>query len=167
MEIPGLGPMTVDADLGNYVSALLPVPALGGALCRFVVVGYDDDDAKGDFQEAIGAFLGLDESALKFASVPIFEYYLDVKTELGDDDLVSIAGADDVWHHVWPGGEVTVEREDVHGDRQVYVSVECECAWEPEHGLQIVLRGGRSVTKVGPFDGQLTNASAVVYHRFG
>ncbi|MGW1529765.1 DUF6985 domain-containing protein [Streptomyces sp. NPDC002159] len=74
-----------------------------------------------------------------------------------------------------PGGEVTVQREDAHGDRQVYVSVECECAWEPEHGLQIVFRRGCSVTKVGPFDSHLTNVSAfdradladVVYHRFG
>ncbi|MEU7305562.1 hypothetical protein [Streptomyces sp. NPDC007206] len=176
MEIPGLGPVTVDADFGDYVSPSLPVPVFGDALCRFVVVGYDDDDAKADFETAISAFLGLDESALRSASVPIFQYYLDVKTEAGDDeDLVSIAGPDDIWSSIRPGGEVTVQREDAYGDRQVYVSVECECAWEPEHGLQIVFRRGCSVTKVGPFDSHLTNVSAfgradladVVYHRFG
>jgi hypothetical protein len=42
----------------------------------------------------------------------------------------------------------------------VYVSVGCECDWEVEHGLQIVFRDGATVTKVGPFDGHLTNASA-------
>ena len=56
-----------------------------------------------------------------------------------------------------------------------YVSVECECDWEPEHGLQIVFRDGRTVTKVGPYNGHLTNNSAygrqdlddVVYQRPG
>ncbi|SEO21628.1 DUF6985 domain-containing protein [Actinacidiphila rubida] len=175
MEIVGLGPVTLDADFGDYVSRSLPVPVFGHAPCRFVVVGYDDDEAKVDFEAAISAFLGLGESALRSASVPVFQYYLDVKAEVGGDEgLVSIAGPDDVWSHVRPGGEVTVQR-DAHGDRQVYVSAECECAWEPEHGLQIVFRGGCSVTKVGPFDSHLTNVSAfgradladVVYHRFG
>jgi hypothetical protein len=50
--------------------------------------------------------------------------------------------------------------------------LECECDWEPEHGLQIVVRHGASVTKVGQFDGHLTNAAdyarddleGIVYH---
>ncbi|MFG2563206.1 DUF6985 domain-containing protein [Streptomyces sp. NPDC048496] len=174
MEIPGLGPVTVDADFGGYRSLPLPVPVLGDAICQVMVIAYDDDEAKSDFHSAIGAFLALDESALKSASLPVFQYYQDVQNELGDEDLVSIANPEDVWRHVRPGAEVTVER-DAHGDRLVYVSIECECAWEPEHGLQIVLRGGRSVSKVGPFDGHLTHASAfdsedladVIYHRFG
>ncbi|MFD0279701.1 DUF6985 domain-containing protein [Kitasatospora sp. NPDC127111] len=176
MEISGLGPVTIDADSGDYVSAPLPVPVFGDAPCRFVVAGYGDDDAKADFETAIRAFLRLDESALTSASAPVFQYYLDARTEVGgDEDFVSVAGPDDVWSHVRPAGEVSVQREDAHGDQQVYVSVECECAWEPEHGLQVVFRRGSSVSKVGPFDSHLTNASAfdradladVVYHRFG
>ena len=46
-------------------------------------------------------------------------------------------------------------------------------AWEPEHGLNIVFRDGRTVTRVGPYEGHLTNSSAygrddlddVVYYR--
>lgn len=176
MDIPGLGLVTVDAEFGDYVSAPVAVPAFGDALCRFVVAGYDDDDAKVDFAAAIGAFLGLEESALKSAAVPVFQYYLDVKASVGDEEgFVSIAGPDEIWSYVRPGDEVSVQREDAHGDRRVYLSVECECAWEPEHGLQIVFRRGSSVSKVGPFDSHLTNASAfdradladVVYHRFG
>lgn len=174
MEIPGLGPVTVDTQFGNLVSAPLPVPVLGGRLCRFEVVGYDHDEAKEEFGTAVRAFLGLDASALTAASLPVFEYYTDVRNEVGDEGFPSIAGPDDIWSHVSPGAEVTVER-DLGGNGQVYVSVECECAWEPEHGLQLVFRGGRSVSKVGPFDGHLTNGPTfggddladVVYHRFG
>ncbi|MFD0140673.1 hypothetical protein ACFVIL_43110 [Streptomyces sp. NPDC127159] len=58
--------MSVDAGFGNYVSPTLPL-----SVFRFVVVGYADADAKSDFGTAITAFLGLDESALRSASVPI------------------------------------------------------------------------------------------------
>ncbi|MFC9080832.1 DUF6985 domain-containing protein [Streptomyces sp. NPDC057062] len=56
------------------------------------------------------------------------------------------------------GGEVTVQREDAHGDRQVYVSVECECATDPEHRLQIVFPRSHSVTEAGLFDSHLTTS---------
>ena len=38
--------------------------------------------------------------------------------------------------------------------------IECGCDWEPEHGLELVLEDGARVTKVGPYDGHLTNAAA-------
>jgi hypothetical protein len=63
------------------------------------------------------------------------------------------------------GGEFHVDRS--ADDGQVYVSIECACTWEPEHGLQLVFRGGRTVSKVGPFDGHLTNASAFGRHDLG
>jgi hypothetical protein len=66
-------------------------------------------------------------------------------------------------------------QRDRSGGGRMYVSIECECDWEPEHGLQIVLRDGRTVSKVGPYDGHLTNQSAygrddlaeLVYCRIG
>jgi len=36
---------------------------------------------------------------------------------------------------------------------------------EDEHGLQVVLRDGARVTKVGPYDGHLTNDADVLYER--
>ncbi|MFG2825824.1 DUF6985 domain-containing protein [Kitasatospora sp. NPDC048365] len=154
MEIPGLGPVTLDPDYEGYRSEPTPVPVLGGLPLALVAVGYDGDDAPEDFHAAAAAFLALDAAVLRAAAPPIFAYYLDTRAELGQyGDLVEIAGPQDVLAHVRPGGYATLERDD---DGPVYVSVECECAWEVEHGLQLVFRGGRAVTKVGPFDGQLT-----------
>lgn len=45
-------------------------------------------------------------------------------------------------------------------DHLVYLSIDCGCDWEVEHGLQLVLRDGREITKVGPCNGHLTNADA-------
>nr|WP_240742158.1 hypothetical protein [Micromonospora zingiberis] len=75
------------------------------------------------------------------------------------------------WAYIHPV-EIALDRDGFH-DQHVYVTAECNCDWEPEHGLQIILRDGRAVTKVGPYDGHLTNAAAfnrddlegVVYHR--
>jgi hypothetical protein len=65
------------------------------------------------------------------------------------------------------------ERDDA--TKAAYVSLESGCDWEPEHGIQLVFRNGRQVTKLGPFDGHLTNAAAsgdaglldVIYRRIG
>ena len=47
-----------------------------------------------------------------------------------------------------------------YGDRAAYVSLECGCDWEEEHGLQIVFKEGLHVNMVGQYDGHLTNADA-------
>ena len=113
---------------------------------------------------------------LSAATPAIFAYYRDVMNDVvTDGDLdwyIEIEGPRDVLDHVRLGGDLIVSR-DAYGDRHVCVSLECECDWEPEHGLQIVFRDGRTVTKVGPYDGHLTNSAAyaddeldgVVYHR--
>jgi hypothetical protein len=163
VQIPGLGTVVEDADVGWYRSAPMSVAVLGGTACRFVVDGYDDDPAQEDFHAAIHAFLALDPSALDAAASSIYAHYRDVMDGVladGDDQwYVEIEGPHHVLDHVRLGNEPTVSR-DPHGDQHVYVSVECGCDWEPEHGLQIVFRDGATVTKVGPYDGHLTNSAA-------
>ena len=68
-----------------------------------------------------------------------------------------IRAPEDVWRHVQLGDELWVQRAQ---SGRWFVSIECECDWEPEHGLQLVLEDGARVTKVGPYDGHLTNAAA-------
>ena len=163
VRIPGLGAVVEDAELGWYRSGPVSVPVLGGIAGRFVLDGYDDDPAPEEFHTAIHTFLALDRSALEAAAPAVYAYYRDVMDEIqaaGETEwYVEIEGPGQVFDHVRLGAEPTVSR-DPYGDRRVYVSIECECAWEPEHGLQIVFREGATVTKVGPYDGHLTNSAA-------
>jgi len=76
-----------------------------------------------------------------------------------DEALVSIESPSEVWRHVQFGSEPFVTRR-AYGDQGIYVSIECGCDWEPEHGLQIVLKNGERVVKVGAYDGHLTNSDA-------
>ena len=159
MDIPGLGAVEQDEGTGWWLSGERPIAMLGGARCCIVVEGYDEDDSKQDFHRAIANFLAADEAVLKAASSAVFAYYKDMlayTSSPGDEAYVPIASPDDVWSHVQFGYEPIVSRYH-HGDKRVYISLECNCDWEPEHGLQIVFRDGNRVCKVGPYDGHLTN----------
>ena len=81
-----------------------------------------------------------------------------------DEEYVSIKTPSEVWSHVEFGEEVVVSRRS-YGDKKIYVSIECSCDWEPEHGLQIVLKDGKAISKVGPYDGHLTNSDAYADER--
>ena len=161
MEIPGLGLVTREDQFGRYRSQPLPVPVLGGQLCRIVVDGYDEDPAKEDFHAAIASFLSADPRVLRDAEPHLHRYYEDCIADWDptDDEYFAIDRPGDLWAHIQLGAEPVVERRP-YGDRRIYVSLECECDWEPEHGLQIVFEDGKRVSMVGPYTGHLTTSDA-------
>jgi hypothetical protein len=160
-HIPGLGEVTYDDSLGWHYGPPMPLAILNGETARVVVSGYDDDKAPEEFHAAIAGLLACSPAVLKAAEEYIFQYYQDINDnwEPEDEEFVAIESAADVWRHVRMGEEAHVSRRD-HGDHGVYVSLGGECDWEPEHGLQIVLKDGKVVTRVSPFDGHLTNSDA-------
>ncbi|MDX6261519.1 MAG: hypothetical protein QOH84_3207 [Kribbellaceae bacterium] len=154
MEIPGLGPVVEDVAFEGYRSKAVPVAVLDGVACEFLVQGYEEPEDREDFHAAIDRFLALGPSVLTDARQAIYAYYLKVRTELGGELQVEIDGPDDVLAYVALGNEPEVFRND-DGDGRIYVSLECECDWEPEHGLQLVFRDGAALTRVGPYDGEV------------
>ena len=161
-----LGVVEKDDEMDWLFSEPLPVRALGGAEVAFLLEGYEDDPQPEDYHAAIAAFLSAGPEVLTAAAPHVYDYYLDINSHWapGDDEYVDIAAPDKVWDHVQFGFEAHVLRDGAGAP--VYVSLECNCDWEPEHGLQIVFRDGATVTKVGPYDGHSTNPGDVVYRRF-
>lgn len=158
MELPGVGVLVLDSGFDWYYSEVVVAGALRGRSGRVVVPGEAFEEGElGRVGEVVGAFLGGDDRALREAGPAVFEYYLDmvriVREQEWELPLPEIGGPDEVWEYVQFGDEFQVEQQ----AGQVYVSIECECAWEPEHGLQLVFHDGRRITKVGPYDGHLTN----------
>jgi len=160
MNIPGLGKVT-KGKYGDYRSKPIPVLVLGGRKCCIAVEGYDDDPDKEAFHVAIANFLSLKEAVLKQAESCVFQYYKDLEDAWKSycDDFKPIKSPGEVWAHVRLGSEPTFSRRS-YGDEGIYVSLECGCDWEEEHGMQIVFKSGLKVNKVGPFDGHLTNSDA-------
>ncbi|KRC21707.1 hypothetical protein [Acidovorax sp. Root219] len=173
MNIPGIGEFTPDEDVGGYASEPIEVPMLGNQECTIFLEGYDDDDKPEEFLAAVRKLLAADVSVLEAVQQELFRYCEDVNSQRdpSDEDYLAIDSPEAVWDCIEFGDELYVTRRP-HGDQGIYVSIECSCDWEPEHGLQIVLKNGERVTKVGMFDGHLSNADSyadaalenVVYH---
>lgn len=172
MDIPGIGTLT-ENEYGELRSARVPLAAFGGADGVFVLEGYSDDPHPEDFHVAIRNMLEAQPILLEGATPYLHQYYLDCAELLGDElPSLDIHEPADVWKHVDLNLELAVMRD--HGSgREVFLSVSGSCAWEPEHGLQLVFEDGRKVSKVGPYDGHVSNVSAfddprlagVVYRR--
>ena len=159
MEVPGLGAVTKDEDLGWYYSRPIAVRMFGGKECRLVLEGYDGDTRKEDFHAAIANFLGGSPSVLREADDALFRYYKDFEEYWKDDGHSPIKTPEELWRHIRLGSEPMVKRRH-YGDKGIYISVECGCDWEQEHGLQLVLKNGLKVNKLGGYDGHLTNSDA-------
>jgi hypothetical protein len=161
IEVPLLGELENDQFDDWLRSKPIAVNALGEDKFEFIFEEYEEDDSKEEFHEAIENFLSIDESVLTKAQDYIYQYYKEILVQLLPDDewYVEIARPEDVWKHIQFGRTPMVSRRP-YGDELVYISLECSCDWEREHGLQIVFKQGLYINKVGPYDGHLTNSDA-------
>lgn len=137
----------------------MPIPVLGGKSCAILLAGYAWDKRKEEFDAAVANFLSLDAAALKAAERYVFQYYKDYEDAWKsiDDEFKPVKSSGDIWKHVKLGSEPRVFRSRTG---EIYISIECSCDWEPEHGMEIVFKDGRKLVKVGPVDGNPTNANA-------
>jgi hypothetical protein len=116
-------------------------------------------ERKEDFHVAIANFLSGSPAILREADEPLSHYYKDFESWWLEDDKQPIRSEDELWQHVRLGSKPMVSRRR-YGDKGIYISVECGCDWEEEHGLQLVLKNGLKVNKLGGYDGHLTNSDA-------
>lgn len=156
--IPELGPLRPDVSIDEWVvSDPVPLPLLDGLALPFVLEDVETDAAPQDFADAVRAFLALGAADRDAAAPRVWRYYrwfTDLCERGGYDvDWAPIATPAQVWAHVQPN-EVMVTRG---GDPStpVHVKLSCNCAWEVEHGLQLVWRGGRELVRVSDIDGHL------------
>lgn len=159
LDIPGLGTVTKSGVIDNwYDSEPVEIPVLGGIRRTITVDGYHRSRNKEDFHTAISNFLSAKETVLKAVSKDVHDYYKDNKRFYRGPSI----SKEQVWDHV-RFGDAIVKR--YQGD--TYVSLECGCDWEREHGLQIVFKNGQKITKIGRYDGALESYPDpnVVYSR--
>jgi len=76
-----------------------------------------------------------------------------------DDQMGFPLTAESIWSHVHPR-TITIEPGDASMPGRAYVVVEADCDWDEEQGLMLVFQDGKTLTKVSPYDGHLTNVAA-------
>lgn len=86
------------------------------------------------------------------------EFIDDVGIEDLEEELQNMNSKEEIWNFVTPS-DIYITRRSKR-DFDIYLEVTCECGWEEEHGLVLVFRQGKSLTRVSDQDGHLTNADA-------
>ena len=112
---------------------------------------------------ALENFLKLTAQDRLNASRHVHAYYLDFHDAAGGEDWLDSqmgipATPEDIWNHVQPQLLFVASRDDMPGHS--YVVVEANCDWEEEHGLMLVWKDGKRLTKVGGYNGHLSNVWA-------
>lgn len=75
-----------------------------------------------------------------------------------DEPLRQIKDHNEIWNFIEPT-EIYISRRH-RRDHDIYIQVTCECDWEQEHGLQLVFRQGKQLTRISSQDEHLTEADA-------
>jgi len=166
MQVDGLGEVVTDGAW--WLSDPIALPYLEGALVAFRVETSALKAAPSDLCDAIKAFLRLSKDDRLLASEYVHAHYLDTVDAIRSRphlyapltqpilDL-PIHAPRDVWSHVTPGDAAVERRED---DGLIYVSLRLDIPWDQEHGLQVIYRRGRELSRVSSIDGHLTTADA-------
>ena len=148
LNIAGLD-FTFDKDEERWECQIKSVEVLGGISANLYVYEYEETDNRDDFSKAISSFLKLDKFALKDAEDKLLKYLNDTNDYYAKSGgpVLEIEKDKTVWDYVTFGDEIAVDR----AEDGVTVSVECECEWDEEHGLNLVFADGKRIVEAGPF----------------
>ena len=122
---------------------------------------FEDEEFIEDADTAIKSFLELNSFYKLQIAQHVFENLVEYCSYIAEEDIPEkMKGAQplSIWNFIYPT-QVFVNRRAVR-DKDVYVVLACECEWEKEHGLQLVFRQGKKLTRVSDQDGHLTDADA-------
>lgn len=143
----------------------VPVPFFDGKKLPVIFLDFEPEDDSAFLAEAdkaLANFFALDKSYRESISHLVYKNCRDFLEAIGFDedyqDMWDIEDKNEIWQFVHPE-EIYVSRRP-YNDKDVYVQVTCECDWEQEHGLQLVFRQGKKITRVSDQDGHLTEADA-------
>lgn len=112
--------------------------------------------------EALNSFLEMGDKQRLEISDLVYKNFDEIKKEVDypywSEPLRQIKNSVEIWNFVQPTGILISRR--AYGDQDIFIDVSCECEWEEEHGLQLVFRQGKKLTRVSQIDGHLTDADA-------
>lgn len=160
-----LGTMRQDEEFGDWWhSAPVPIGLLGGESMPITFLDMNpekDPDFLAEADTALQHFLQFSEEDARAMSGAIYQNCMEflnaVTYDEDDQPLWDITDPQEIWNFVEPRFVYVSRRYD--GPRDIYVHISCNCEWEQEHGLQLVFRGGKQLTRISAEDGHLTDAN--------
>ncbi|MBB6499247.1 DUF6985 domain-containing protein [Pedobacter cryoconitis] len=161
-----IGTLTGDDSLLDWwIGEEINIPFFEGEKVGISFTDYDpetDETFLEEADEALKHFLALKTTDREAVSHLVYKNCLDfldtIEPDEADADLRSITHENEIWKFVQPT-EIYVTRR-LYEDENIYIQVACSCDWEQEHGLQLVFRQGKKLTRISGQDGHLTDADA-------
>jgi hypothetical protein len=135
----------------------LSIPYFDGAAVPIVMSSIEPGDVA-RIDTALENFLSLGLDARAAASPRVLaacREFLD-RVDAGDDckKMAALVDPRGIWNHV-TCEEILVERNNAGGDPAIYIALLCSCAWDIEHGLQLVYRNGETLSRLSEQDGSV------------
>jgi hypothetical protein len=161
-----LGQLTQDENFDDWWKIdNVPIPFFDNKQIQVTFMDFDPNADKTFINEADAAlrnFLNLSATDRNSYSEIVYKNCTDTLDELGYDhvspELANLTNPNNIWHFVNPSCIYVTRRH--RRDMNIYLSVSCGCDWEEEHGLQLVFRQGKQLTRISGHDGHLTEADA-------
>jgi hypothetical protein len=160
MKLGVLGDLEIDQAVDEWlVSVPLVVPYFGGTKLKFVLDGIVAGDPNPEeFESAAACFLTLSEKDRRTATQYVEQHRRAFSGSRVRRLIDALAGGtQDIWDRV-RATQIEISRREK--DQKVYVRVLAECDWDKEHGLQLVFRDGKVLSRVSSQDGHLTYSDA-------
>lgn len=166
IESPLLGTLSQDEDCDVFWrSEEVSIPFLGGEKLPVVFLDLDpeqDTNFIAEADEALEHFFRLTEADKLRISHHVYKNCMDfleeVEPEDGDEEMTELEEEEGIWEFVEPW-EICVTRRR-YKEEGIYVLIICGCDWEREHGLQLVFKEGKQLTRVSAMDDHVTDADA-------
>lgn len=161
-----LGPLIQDNNFPDWwKSAAIEIPFFDHEKLSITFTDFDPEQDKTFLEEAdqaLANFLQLNVEDRNSISDLAYQNCMDFLDAVGygemDEALRQIKNHHEIWGFIQPT-EIYVTRRP-YQEQDIYVQVACECDWEQEHGLQLVFRQGKKLTRISAQDGHLTEADA-------
>ena len=161
-----LGELIQNKEFDDWWESLpIEIPFFSGKEIKVIFSGYKPEKDKSFLSEAervLNNFLKKGEVDRYKLTSDVYkdfqEFIDDVGLEYLGEEIQKIKTKEEIWNFVYPTCIYIIRRN--RRDRDLYLEITCECDWEPEHGLLLVFRQGKSLTRVSHQDGHLTDADA-------
>ena len=148
-----------------WKSEEIAIPFLDNDKLTITFMDFEPEHDKTFIEEADQAltnFLKLDVNDRNLISDLAYKNCMDfldaVEFNEADEPLRQIKNHNEIWKYIQPT-EIYITRRP-YKEQDIYVQIACECDWEQEHGLQLVFRQGKKLTRISDQDGHLTEADA-------
>lgn len=132
----------LDPDL--YFGQPIGVPYFDNKKINVAIAAANHEETLIESDKVLAKFMSLKATDRNNNSKTIIEYY-ESCVKFGICDKIEMNKDNEIWEYVNPT-EIIVDSEMDFG---FYVTVSCECKWEPEHGLQLEFRNGTELVRAG------------------